>query len=97
MSTLSTSVALPAVVMQAQAQAVADALVRVLTADVEQGGQAVLDASALTQFDSSALAVVLACRRAVLAKGAQLRITGLPERAQALATVYGLSDLLASV
>jgi ABC-type transporter Mla MlaB component len=38
--------------------------------------------------------VILACRRAVLAQGAQLQITGLPERAQALAKVYGLSELL---
>jgi len=88
-----TSVALPAVLMQAQAQAVADGLVASLTAQLA-GGEAVLDASALTQFDSSALAVVLACRRAVQAKGAQLRVTGLPERAQALAKVYGLSALL---
>jgi phospholipid transport system transporter-binding protein len=89
-----TSVALPAVLMQAQAQSVANELASVLVACVAQGGEAVLDASALTQFDSSALAVILACRRAMLAKGAQLRITGLPERAQALAKVYGLSDLL---
>jgi len=40
-----------------------------------------LDASALTHFDSSAWAVILACRRAVMARGAQLRIVGLPERA----------------
>ena len=53
-----------------------------------------LNASALTQFDSSALAVILACRRAVLARGAKLRIVGLPERAQTLAKVYGLSTLL---
>lgn len=89
-----TSVALPAVLMQAQAQSVAKELASVLAACVSQGGEAVLDASALTQFDSSALAVILACRRAMLDKGAQLRITGLPERAQALAKVYGLSDLL---
>jgi phospholipid transport system transporter-binding protein len=89
-----TSVALPAVLMQAQAQAVANELASVLGACVSEGGEAVLDASALTQFDSSALAVILACRRAVLARGAQLRVTGLPERAQALAKVYGLSDLL---
>ena len=94
MSTLTTSIALPAVLMQAQAQSVADGLVVALTTQLAQGGEAVLDASALEQFDSSALAVVLACRRAALAKGAQLRITGLPERAQALAKVYGLSDLL---
>jgi phospholipid transport system transporter-binding protein len=93
MSILTASTALPAVLMQAQAQAVADGLVASLTAQLA-GGEAVLDASALTQFDSSALAVVLACRRAVQAKGAQLRVTGLPERAQALAKVYGLSALL---
>jgi phospholipid transport system transporter-binding protein len=61
---------------------------------VSEGGEAVLDASALAQFDSSALAVILACRRAVLVRGAHLRIKGLPERAQALAKVYGLSELL---
>ena len=89
-----TSVALPAVLMQAQAQAVVDELASLLSACVSDGGEAVLDASALAQFDSSALAVILACRRAVLARGAQLRVTGLPERAQALAKVYGLSALL---
>ena len=94
MSILTASTALPAVLMQAQAQAVADGLVASLTAQLARGGEAALDASALTQFDSSALAVVLACRRAVQAKGAQLRVTGLPERAQALAKVYGLSALL---
>ena len=94
MSTLTASIALPAALMQAQAQAVADSLVASLTTQLARGGEAVLDASALTQFDSSALAVVLACRRAVQVKGAQLRVTGLPERAQALAKVYGLSALL---
>jgi len=94
MSTLTASIALPAVLLQAQAQSVTNALVSSLTAQLAKDGEAVLDASALTQFDSSALAVILACRRAVLAKGAQLRITGLPERAQTLAKVYGLSALL---
>lgn len=87
-------VALPAVLTQAQAQSVSDALVKTLLANLAQGGQAVVDASALTQFDSSALAVVLACRRAVLAQGGQLQVQGLPERAQALARVYGVTDLL---
>jgi phospholipid transport system transporter-binding protein len=94
MTTQYTSVALPAVLTQAQAQAVADELMPLLSACVCEGGAAVLDASALTQFDSSALAVILACRRAVLARGAELRVTGLPARAQALAQVYGLSALL---
>ena len=94
MTATHTSVALPARLMQAQAQAVANELAPLLAACVSEGGKAVLDASALSQFDSSALAVILACRRAVLAQGAQLQITGLPERAQALAKVYGLSELL---
>ena len=93
MTATHTSVALPVRLMQAQAQAVANELASLLGACVSEGGKAVLDASALTQFDSSALAVILACRRAVLAKGAQLRVAGLPARAQALAQVYGLSAL----
>ena len=88
------SIALPATVMQAQAQAVADDLVAQLLARVSTGAEAVLDASALTHFDSSALALVLACRRAVLGQGAQLHVHGLPERAQALAKVYGVTELL---
>ena len=48
-----TSVALPAVLMQAQAQAVANELASVLGACVSEGGEAVLDASALVQFDFS--------------------------------------------
>ena len=93
MSSVLPPIALPAVLLQVQAQAVARALTESLAARVAQGDEAVLDASALSQFDSSALAVILACRRAVLAKGAQLRVAGLPARAQALAQVYGLSAL----
>jgi len=94
MSNLTSSIALPAVLLQAQAHSVANAVVKSLTEQLSQGGEALLDAKALSQFDSSALAVILACHRAVLAKGAQLRVTGLPERAKALAQVYGLSALL---
>jgi phospholipid transport system transporter-binding protein len=95
MSTSLTAIALPALVTQAQAQSVADGLVQQLLANVRQGGEAVLDASALSHFDSSALAVVLACRRAVMAQGSALRVQGLPARAQALAQVYGVAELLA--
>ena len=94
MTATHTTVALPAVLVQNTAQAVANELAGVLAASTPQGGEAVLDASALAQFDSSALAVILACRRAVQTRGAQLHIIGLPERAQALAKVYGLADLI---
>jgi phospholipid transport system transporter-binding protein len=88
------TIALPALVMQAQAKSVAHGLVAALCAEVAQGREAVLDASVLQQFDSSALAVVLACRRAVLGSNGVFRVTGLPERALALAKVYGVAELL---
>jgi phospholipid transport system transporter-binding protein len=81
------AIALPAQVLQAQAQSVADGLTLQLLSRVAQGHTAELDASALSHFDSSALAVVLACRRAVLAKGAHLHLHGLPARASARACV----------
>ena len=53
-----------------------------------------VDASALEQFDSSALAVLLGLRRALLVKGARLTVNGLPERLRDLATLYGVAELL---
>lgn len=53
-----------------------------------------VDASALQQFDSSALAVLLGLRRALLAQGAQLQVNGLPPRLRELATLYGVAELL---
>lgn len=94
MDAASTSVALPAVVTQARAQSVANDLVPRLARCVAQGGEAVLDAGALVRFDSAALAVILACRRAVVAQGGVFQVKGLPVQAQTLAQVYGLSDLI---
>ena len=54
----------------------------------------VVDASALSQFDSSALAVLLEGARAAHSQGGSWRIQGLPARACNLAQVYGLSQLL---
>lgn len=53
-----------------------------------------VDASALQQFDSSALAVLLGLRRALLAQGATLTVQGLPPRLRDLATLYGVAELL---
>ncbi|MFM8610118.1 MAG: lipid asymmetry maintenance protein MlaB [Burkholderiaceae bacterium] len=52
------------------------------------------DASALKQFDSSALAVLLECRRAAQRAGAGFAVRGLPERLRTLAGLYGVADLL---
>ena len=58
------------------------------------GAHCELDASALEDFDSAALAALLAVRRRALAVKGTLRVHGLPERLQSLATLYGVSDLL---
>ena len=56
--------------------------------------QAVADASALRSFDSSALAVLLECRREALALGKTFSVSQLPPRLRELATLYGVSELL---
>lgn len=53
----------------------------------------VSDASALEVFDSSALAVLLACRRAAFEAGKTFTVTGLPPRLQQLAVLYGVASL----
>ena len=53
-----------------------------------------IDASGLQQFDSSALAVLLAGVRDAVNQNHAVRVTGLPAKALALARVYGVQDLL---
>ncbi len=59
-----------------------------------QGAAVVADAAALTQFDSSALAVLLACRREALAAGKTFSVQGLPARLRQLAGLYGVAELI---
>jgi len=54
----------------------------------------VVDASALAQFDSSALAVLLECRREAGALGRGFAVRGLPPRLRELASLYGVAGLL---
>lgn len=56
--------------------------------------QVVVDASAVKVFDSAALAVLLACRRAAQEAGKQLIVTGLPKGLQSMAALYGVDTLL---
>ena len=58
------------------------------------GQRVQIDASAVQVFDSSALAVLLACRRAAVAAGKQLQVLGLPKGLQSMATMYGVDGLL---
>ena len=57
-------------------------------------GAVVADASSLQQFDSSALALLLECRRLAVQAGRQFSVTGAPIKLQQLAQLYGVDDLL---
>ena len=77
----------------------AQACLRMLTQGLQHGtqpkdGPVVADASALSSFDSSALAVLLACRREALAIGRSFVVRGLHPRLAGLAGLYGVSALL---
>lgn len=54
----------------------------------------VIDASALTQFDSSALAVLLECGRLAGANGRALEVRNAPVKLVQLARLYGLDAVL---
>ena len=54
----------------------------------------VADAGALSRFDSSALAVLLECRREAMAIGKTFSVARMPQRLRELATVYGVAQLL---
>ena len=60
----------------------------------QTGGGVVADAGALATFDSSALAVLLACRREALAAGKTFSVRALPARLRQLAGLYGVEELL---
>ncbi len=82
---------LPATLTHAQASACLRDLGQALSAEP---GASVLDASALTSFDSSALAVLLELQRTSARAGKVLAVQGLPARLMALATLYGVQPLL---
>ena len=54
----------------------------------------VADAAGLLAFDSSALAVLLECRREAQLHGKRFSVRGLPQRLRALACLYGVAELL---
>lgn len=54
----------------------------------------VVDAAPLATFDSSALAVLLECRRATLLENRRFEVKGLPEGLAKLAGLYGVGELL---
>lgn len=84
---------LPAVLTHAQANACTVALQRALRLG-QSGPSVVVQAGALQQFDSSALAVLLDCRRFSMALGLDFKVAAMPERLRRLAGLYGVSALL---
>ncbi|MDH4446241.1 MAG: STAS domain-containing protein [Acidovorax sp.] len=54
----------------------------------------VVDATALKAFDSSALAVLLECRREALSSGKSFSVQGLPAALRGMAGLYGVGILM---
>ena len=53
-----------------------------------------VDCSALSDFDSTVITVMLAWQKKLQADGQQLKIVRAPEKLKVLASVYGVSTLL---
>jgi phospholipid transport system transporter-binding protein len=87
-----TTLTLPAFLTHDQATACVQSLGLGIRA--EPSDQVVIDASALEKFDSSALAVLLQCRRDSVALGKSFEVSGLPHKLHELANVYGIRELL---
>lgn len=60
----------------------------------EAGAALTLDAARLQRFDTSALAVLLECRRVATAGGRGFAVRNVPSQLAALAALYGVGDLL---
>ena len=87
-------VTLPSDVSLASAPEIAQGLRRVVLAEFGKAAEVVVDASRLTTFDSSALAVMLECRRQALAGGKRFSVFGMPARLRQLAGLYGVAELI---
>ena len=72
----------------------ARAVLERLEPDLRADGELSIDASALADLDSAAIAVLLHCRRVAAAAGRPVSVTGAPDRLTALAALYGVKDLV---
>ena len=89
---MSELLALPQKLTHREARGALDLLLQRLRAQTE--AQLVVDARALQVFDSSALAVLLECRRQALAAHKTFAVRGLPAALAGLALLYGVAELL---
>ena len=80
---------------QALNQSTATQCLRDLTVALRaESAAVVVDAARLAQFDSAALAVLLALRREALAQDKTFCIAGLPQQLADLGSLYGIAELL---
>ncbi len=93
MTTVTADLALPQRLTLREAS---NTLVRLLAAIAlrEQGAAVCIRAQEMKVFDSSALAVLLECRRAAIACGHNFSVSGLPSALRGLAGLYGVEGLL---
>jgi phospholipid transport system transporter-binding protein len=88
---------LPATATLTEASALARDAEQALMQGVGEGGARAplaIDASALVEFDTSILAVLLQARRLALGAGCGFELTGAPPKLGQLAQLYGVADLL---
>jgi phospholipid transport system transporter-binding protein len=85
---------LPDEITHAQAASCLHMLLAVVRAENRDPITFVVDAALLAHFDSSALAVLLGCRRAVLQTGRRFAVRSMPARLAQLAHLYGVEELL---
>jgi phospholipid transport system transporter-binding protein len=83
---------LPVELTHVQAEVYLKILLRAARAEAQP--QVVIDGAALMRFDSSALAVLLACRRECISDGKGFAVRALPARLRQLARLYGVLGLL---
>jgi phospholipid transport system transporter-binding protein len=83
---------LPSELTHRQAAACLRMLLQGLAAHREES--LVVDAAPLTVFDTSALAVLLECRREALLRGKRFSVKGLPAGLQGMAGLYGVDTLM---
>ncbi len=83
---------LPATLTDREARAALASLTQAMSS--EPAGAVVVDASALAEFDSSALAVLLECQRAARAAGRDFGVRRPPPKLASLARLYGVEELL---
>lgn len=84
------TITLPARITMGEARATLAAL----QPQLQAADDLVIDASALVDLDSAAVAVLLDCQRQAQARGKALRLSGAPPKLGQLARLYGVGDLL---